>query len=123
MIQQIGRKLRQQIHYFSGELCTGFGKVSSRFIEEAIFGISASRSVRLTEIGRALEERIDLYATHKRLSSNLANEKLEFAVSSTKEFEFTPYTFANSPWSTSVLPHTTLLAIAYYFNTLEKTVE
>lgn len=80
MIQQIGRKLRQQIHYFSGELCTGFGKVSSRFIEEAIFGISASGSVRLTEIGRALEERIGLHATHKRLSRNLADEKLESAV-------------------------------------------
>ncbi len=80
MIQQIGRKLRQQIHYFSGELCTGFGKVSSRFIEEAIFGISASGSVRLTEIGRALEERIDLHATHKRLSRNLADKKLESAV-------------------------------------------
>jgi hypothetical protein len=80
MIQQIGRKLRQQIHYFSGELCTGFGKVSSRFIEEAIFGISASGSVRLTEISRALEEKIDLHATHKRLSRNLADGKLEFAV-------------------------------------------
>jgi len=80
MIQQIGRKLRQQIHYFSGELCTGFGKTSSRFIEEAIFGISSSGSVRLTEIGRALEERIDVHATHKRLSRNLADERLESAV-------------------------------------------
>lgn len=77
MIQQIGRKLRQQIHYFSGELCTGLGKVSSRFIEEAIFGISSSGSVRLTEISRALDEKIDLHATHKRLSRNLADEMLE----------------------------------------------
>ena len=80
MIHQIGRKLRQQIHYFSGELCTNLGKVSSRFVEEAIFGISASGSVRLTEIGRALEEKIDLHATHKRLSRNLADEKLESAL-------------------------------------------
>jgi len=80
MIQQIGRKLRQQIHYFSGELCKDLGKISSRFIEETIFGISASGSVRLTEIGRALEEKIDLHATHKRLSRNLADEKLEAAV-------------------------------------------
>jgi len=80
MIHQIGRKLRQQIHYFSGELCKGFGKVSSRFIEEAVFGISASGSVRLTEIGRALEEKISLHATHKRLSRNLADERLESAV-------------------------------------------
>ena len=48
MIHQIGNKLRQQIHKFSGELCTSMGKVSSRFIEEAIFGLSASGSVRLT---------------------------------------------------------------------------
>jgi len=80
MIQQIGRKLRQQIHDFSGELCTGFGRISSRFVEESIFGISASGSVRLTEISRALEEKIDLHATHKRLSRNLADEKLESAV-------------------------------------------
>lgn len=80
MIHQIGRKLRQQIHYFSGELCTKLGKVSSRFVEEAIFGISASGSVRLTEIGRSLEEEIDLHATHKRLSRNLSDEKLESAL-------------------------------------------
>ena len=54
MIHQIGRKLRQQIHYFSGELCKGMGAVASRFVEEAVFGLSASGSVRLTEIGRAL---------------------------------------------------------------------
>ncbi|MCF8069334.1 MAG: hypothetical protein K9L30_12180 [Desulfobacterales bacterium] len=67
MIHRIGRKLRQQIHYFSGELCFGMSKVGSRFIEEAILGISSSGSVRLTQIGRALEEKIPLHATHKRL--------------------------------------------------------
>ena len=77
MIHQIGRKLRHQIHYFSGELCKGMGTVVSRFVEEAVFGLSASGSVRLTEIGRALEEKIDLHATHKRLSRNLADESIE----------------------------------------------
>jgi len=48
MIHQIGRKLRQQIHYFLGELCKGMGAVASRFTEEALFGISSSGSVRLT---------------------------------------------------------------------------
>jgi hypothetical protein len=80
MMQQIGRKLRQQIHYFSGDLCKGFGKVSSRFVEQVIFGISASGSVHLTEIGRALEEKISIHATHKRLSRNLADENLDSAV-------------------------------------------
>jgi hypothetical protein len=79
-VQQIGRKLRQQIHYFSGELCSGLGVVASRFVEEAIFGISSSGSVKLTELGRALEENIPLHATHKRLSRNLANTDLEHGV-------------------------------------------
>lgn len=76
MIHQIGYKLRQQIHKFSGELCTSMGKVTSRFVEEAIFGLSASGSVRLTEIARSLEEDIPLHATHKRLSRNLADKTL-----------------------------------------------
>lgn len=49
------------------------GKVTSRFVEEAVFGLSASGSVRLTEIRRTLEEDIPLHATHKRLSRNLAD--------------------------------------------------
>lgn len=76
MLHQIGSKLRQQIHNFSGELCKGMGKVTSRFVEEAVFGLSASGSVRLTEIGRSLEEDIPLHATHKRLSRNLAESTL-----------------------------------------------
>ncbi len=39
------------------------GAVASRFTEEIIFGICSSGSVRLTEIGRALEEKISLHAT------------------------------------------------------------
>ena len=76
MIHQIGNKLRQQIHNFSGELCTGMGKVATRFVEETVFGLSASGSVHLTEIGRSLEEDIPLHATHKRLSRNLGEESL-----------------------------------------------
>jgi hypothetical protein len=77
MIHQIGKKLRQQIHKFSGELYSSKnGKVSSRFVEEMIFGVSASGSVRLTEIARSLEEEIELHATHKRLSRNLADTNL-----------------------------------------------
>ena len=77
MIQQVGRKLRSQIHQFSGELCTGLGKVDTRFTEEMIYGMCAGGSVLLTKVGRALEEPISLHATHKRLSANLAHPKLE----------------------------------------------
>ena len=76
MIHQIGNKIRQQIHKFSGELCGSLGKVPSRFVEETIYGLSASGSVRLTEIARSLEEDIPLHATHKRLSRNLADKSL-----------------------------------------------
>ncbi len=76
MLHQVGTKLRQQIHNFSGELCKGMGKVASRFVEEAVYGLSASGSVRLTEIGRSLDEDIPLHATHKRLSRNLADRTL-----------------------------------------------
>ena len=37
MIQQIGRKLRQQIHYLSGELCTGFGKMTVLVLAASYF--------------------------------------------------------------------------------------
>ena len=77
MIHQIGRKLREQIHYFSGELSGGLGKVKRRFVEEMLFGIQARGSVRLTEVGRALEERISLHKTHDRLSRNLADPRLQ----------------------------------------------
>ena len=53
------------------------GTVASRFVEEAVFGISCRGSVQFTEIGPALEETNSLHATHKRLRRNLADESLE----------------------------------------------
>ena len=76
MIHQLGYRLREQIHYFSGELCVGLGKVASRFVEEMVFGIQARGSLRLTEVARALAEPISLHKTHDRLSRNLARSLL-----------------------------------------------
>jgi len=81
MLQQIGRKLKQQVRRFSGELSVGLGKVASRFVEEMVYGISATGSVKLTEAARALEEGIALHATHKRLSARLDEEGLGARVS------------------------------------------
>lgn len=66
-------KIRHTQEIFRGE----FGKVHSRFVAEALVGMTASGSVRLSEIARALEEDIPLHATRKRLSRNLALETLE----------------------------------------------
>ena len=42
----------------------------------------------MTQIARALEESIALHATHKRLSRNLANERLEDNLESTESVEY-----------------------------------
>ena len=53
-------KLREQILRFSGELSAGLPKTARQFVAEMLYGIQARQSVRLTEIGRALEEPISL---------------------------------------------------------------
>jgi len=73
IIQQIGRKLREHIHKFSGEVSGGLCKARRRFVEEMIYGIQARGSVRLTEVARALDEPISLKKTHGRLCRNLSD--------------------------------------------------
>ena len=64
-------KLREQILRFSGELSAGLPKPARRFIAEMLYGIQARQSVRLTEIGRALQEPISLKKTEYRLCRQL----------------------------------------------------
>jgi hypothetical protein len=71
------RKLRERIHDYSGRLSAPFSLPKRRFIEEMIFGIQARQSVRLSEIGRSLEESISLSKTESRLSRNLDMEGME----------------------------------------------
>jgi hypothetical protein len=71
------QKLREQIVRFSGELSTGLPKVRRRFVAEMIFGIQARGSVRLTEVGRALAEKISLKKTEERLSRQLGRTSLD----------------------------------------------
>ena len=71
------QKLREQMVQFSGELPAGLPKVSRRFVTEMVFGIQARGSVRLTEVGRALGERILLKKTEERLSCQLGRHGLE----------------------------------------------
>ena len=46
--------------------------MAARFVRDMVTGIHRSRSVRLMDIARTLDEKIPLHATHKRLSRNLA---------------------------------------------------
>jgi len=76
MIHHIGRRLREQINKFSGELSSGLCKARRRFVEEMIYGIQARGSVMLTEVARALDESISLKKTEERLSNNLADGRI-----------------------------------------------
>ena len=76
MIAQTAAKTREHLQAFSGRLSAGLCKPARRFVGEALYGIAARGSVRLSEIGRALEEPIALIKTETRLSRNLARPEL-----------------------------------------------
>lgn len=75
-VAKVTGKLKEQIHLFSGKLSTGLPKVAVRFLQEAIFGIQARQSLRLSEWGRVLHEEIPLIKTINRLSRQLSRPGL-----------------------------------------------
>ena len=76
MIGQTAAKMRAHLDQFSGRLSAGLSKPARRFVAEALYGIAARGSVRLSEIGRALEETVPLAKTETRLSRNLGRRAL-----------------------------------------------
>jgi len=75
-LTQVGSRLRVQIHEFSGKLSPRFSKPLGRFVEQMLYGILVSKDVKLSQIGRALEEPISLKKTEDRLSTNLNSDGL-----------------------------------------------
>ncbi len=61
---------------YTAWLSAGLGKPAARFVQDMVTGIYIARSVKLTEITRALKENCATHATHKRLSRNLARNDL-----------------------------------------------
>jgi len=74
---KLALRLRAKITQFSGELSAGLGKVTQRFVTEMMYGILASGSVMLTEIGRQLEEKVSIKKIEERLSRNLNHSRLD----------------------------------------------
>jgi hypothetical protein len=64
----LANKLRYKVTKFPGTLSHGLDKTARRFVQEAIYGIIASESVMLTEIGRQMESRVSLKKTEERFS-------------------------------------------------------
>ena len=73
---QIANKLRYKITKFSGILSADLDKTCRRFIQEAVYGIIASQSVMLTEIGRQLESSVSLKKTEERFSRQLIKPQI-----------------------------------------------
>jgi len=72
----LANKLRNKITKFSGILSQDLDKTARRFIQEAVYGIMASQSVMLTEIGRQLESRISLKKIEERFSRQLIKPRI-----------------------------------------------
>lgn len=67
----LANKLRYKITKFSGILSKELNKTARRFIQEAIYGIIVSQSVKLTEIGRQIESQVSLKKIEERFSRQL----------------------------------------------------
>jgi len=77
---RLSRRLSSQIGRLSGELSSGLPKVCGRFLAQMLYGIQASGSVLLTEIGRSLEEEISLKKTEERLCRQLSRPGLDLSL-------------------------------------------
>lgn len=77
---RIAEKLRAQIHQFLGILSPHFSKPKTRFLEEMLFGVSASQDCKLSRVARVLNESILLKKTEERLSRHLATPGLGHTV-------------------------------------------
>ena len=64
-------KLRGKVSRFSGVVSKGLCKVSQRFVGEMLYGLQAQRTIMLSEIGRALCDKVSLKKTEERLSRQL----------------------------------------------------
>ena len=69
-------RFKMQSNKFSGNLSRGLSKTKQRLLKEMIYGIQASKDVKLSNISRSLQEDIPLIKTEDRLSRNLDDEDL-----------------------------------------------
>ncbi len=65
---KIARKIKSQITRFSDKLSGDFKKPLRKFLVEMLYGIQASKDVKLSNIARSLNEEILLIKTETRLS-------------------------------------------------------
>lgn len=73
---RISEKVKSEIEHFSQSITQGLTKPKKKFIHQMLFGIQASRDIKLSNIARSLSEDIKLIKTENRLSRNAQGEDL-----------------------------------------------
>jgi hypothetical protein len=73
---KLGSKIKAQITRYGSRLTEGMDKVKRRFVAEMLYGIQASKDIKVSEVARSLGEEIRLIKTENRLCRNLADEDL-----------------------------------------------
>lgn len=73
---KIAGKIKGQITHFGHKISFNFKKPAKKFIIQMLYGIQASKDVKLSNISRNLNERIPLIKTEGRLSRNIGKEDL-----------------------------------------------
>jgi len=67
-------RFKAQANKFSGIISKGLGAAKQKLVKQLVYGIQAAKDVKLSNIGRALQENIPLIKTEDRLSRNLDDE-------------------------------------------------
>jgi hypothetical protein len=73
---KIAGKIKSQITRFSHKISGDFKKPTRKWIVQMLYGIQASKDVKLSNIARSLNEQIPLIKTENRLSRNLGRMDL-----------------------------------------------
>lgn len=73
---KIAGRIKSQITLFSHKIFIGFKKPLRKFMVQMLYGIQASKDVKLSNIARSLNEEIPLVKTENRLSRNIGRRDL-----------------------------------------------
>ncbi len=67
-------RFKAQANKFSGIFSKGLSAAKQKLVKQLVYGVQASKDVKLSNISRALKEDIPLIKTEDRLSRNLNDE-------------------------------------------------
>ena len=73
---KIAGRIKTQITRFAHRVSSGFQRPAKKFMVQMLYGIQASRDVKLSNISRSLNEQIPLIKTEGRLSRNIGKQDL-----------------------------------------------